>query len=284
MPFLIDDIKNDWLKYHSEELKGSTDSVKFMARGTKAQTQNTWDMVGMPVFTMNEEPTVPLALSDRIIMSHYSEENSKRQNKKEFEKLADRLKPGFMFNLIKETLEGKTISEVLQKVHKSAETDQEINQKLLAYAHALLSDLCKKYDLKFPEMPTVDTETNGFDLLESFCVYVATRISGNDRDGTTYQKFTMYKAKKEGEIDEVRITGPGYNDFVKEYRLKGLDTMTDFCNEMRDSRIRLDSKYIPYLKNTARCIIVPLELIRNEVKKKESDQEFKDLVGEDFFE
>ena len=278
LPFLVDDINNEWLKYHSEELKGSTDSVKFMARGTKAQTQNTWDMVGMPIFTMNEEPTVPLALRDRTIISHYTEENSKRQNKKEFEKLADRLKPGFMFNIIQETLGGKTISGILQDVHKSVKTDGEINQKLLDYAHSLLADLCKKYGLVLPDNPKIDTETKGFDPLEMLTVYVATRLQGKDRDGTTYQKFSIYKAKKEGEIDEVRITEPGYNDFVKEYRLEKFKTMVDFINEMKNPAILYGSKYISALNKTARCIVMPLNLIRHEDPEFEKEQEkyFKD--------
>ena len=113
LPLVVDDINNQWLGYHSEELKGATDSIKFMARGTKAQTQIVYDMVSMPIFTMNEEPTIPLALNDRIIMSHYTEENRKRQNKQEFERLSNRLQPGFMFNLIKETLEGSWVPHSL---------------------------------------------------------------------------------------------------------------------------------------------------------------------------
>lgn len=279
LPFLTDDINNEWLKNHSEELKGSTDSVKFMARGTKAQTQNTWDMVGMPIFTMNQEPTVPLALTDRIIMSHYTEENSKRQNKKEFERLVDLLKPGFMFNLIKETMEGARISEIVQQIHKSVKTDEEINQKLIDYTHSLITDLCKKYDLEFPEIPKIDVENKGFDLLETFCTYVATRLSGNDRDGTTYQKFSVRKAKKDDETDEIRITGPGYSDFVRDSRLKGMDTMTDFWNEMKNPQIKLDNKYIPSLKSTARCIIMPLKLIRDEIKENVlTEEQYKELL------
>ncbi len=278
LPFLVDDINNAWLEHHAEELKGATDSVKFMARGTKAQTQNTWDMVGMPIFTMNEEPTVPLALSDRIIMSHYTEKHRERQNKQEFERLADLLKPGFMFNLIKETLEGKTITEILQDVHKSVKTDEEINQKLLDYAHSLLTDLCKKYGMEFPDNPKIDTEKNSYDLLEMFAVYVATRLQGNDRDGTTYQKFSVYKARKDGEINEVRITEPGYNDFIREYRLDRFKTMVDFLNEMKNPDILYESKYISTLGKTARCIVLPLDLIRHEDMEriKERNQYFKD--------
>ena len=83
LPFLVDDASNEWLKFHSEELKGGTDGVKFMARGTRAQTQIVYEMLGMPSFTMNQEPVIPLALKDRIIMSHFTEENQQRQNKKE---------------------------------------------------------------------------------------------------------------------------------------------------------------------------------------------------------
>ena len=282
LPFVVDDIDNDWLKRHVQELKGATDSVKFMARGTQSQTQNIWDMVGMPIFTMNDEPTIPLALNDRIIMSHYTEENRKRQNKQEFERLSNRLQHGFMFNLIKETMEGKTITEILNNTHYSVKTDEEINQKILDYAHGLLSDLCKKYGLEFPDNPVIDIETKGFDLLETFCIFVATRYSGNDKDGQTYQKFSMGKSQKNGPIDEMRITGPGYNEFLKEYRIRGMDSMTDFINEMKNPEIRYESRYIPTLKNNARCIVVPLKLIRNEVKWNINKEDKKELFGENW--
>ena len=282
LPLVVDDINNQWLGYHSEELKGATDSVKFMARGTKAQTQIVYDMVGMPIFTMNEEPSLPLALRDRIILSHYTEEHRKRQNKQEFERLSNRLQHGFMFNLIKETMEGKTITEILNNTHYSVKTDEEINQKILDYAHGLLSDLCKKYGLEFPDNPVIDIETKGFDLLETFCIFVATRYSGNDKDGQTYQKFSMGKSQKNGPIDEMRITGPGYNEFLKEYRIRGMDSMTDFINEMKNPEIRYESRYIPTLKNNARCIVVPLKLIRNEVKWNINKEDKKELFGENW--
>jgi hypothetical protein len=279
IPFAVDDINNEWLKTHSEELKGSTDSVKFMARGTKAQTQNVWEMWGMPEFTMNEEPGVPIALMDRLIISHFTSENSERQNKAEYERLSDQLEPGFMFNLIKETLQGTQISDIIINIHKSVKTDAEINQRIIDYAHFLLSGLAKKYGLTFPEKPKVEGESDS-ELLEQFCTFVTTRFKALDRDGTNHLKFYKRLPKKEAENGEMLITSEGFKDFLKEYRPRGLGTMIDFINEMRNPEIKIDSRWIPGLGKTAKCIILPLNLIS---QKEEEDEERVVQINDNIF-
>ena len=264
LPFLVDDISNEWLKFHSEELKGGTDGVKFMARGTRAQTQIVYEMLGMPAMTMNQEPVIPLALKDRIIMSHFTEENQRRQNKKEWEKFSDQLKPGFMFNILKETLEGKTIADLLNDIHKSVTADGEINQRIITYAHELLNGLADRYNLKIPDCPKLDAGNAGYDLLETFCIYVSTRYNSKDRDGTTYQKFCPYYTKKEGEKDEMRITTEGFNDFKNTHRELKLDTMTDFINEVKNPEVKIKKPYISALERSAQCIVVPLNLVLKE--------------------
>ena len=264
LPFVMDDANNEWLKFHSEELKGGTDGVKFMARGTRAQTQIVYEMLGMPAMTMNQEPVIPLALKDRIIMSHFTEENQRRQNKKEWEKFSDQLKPGFMFNILKETLEGKTIADLLNDIHKSVTTDGEINQRIITYAHELLKGLADRYNLKIPDCPKLDAGNAGYDLLETFCIYVSTRYNSKDRDGTTYQKFCPYYTKKEGEKDEMRITTEGFNDFKNTHRELKLDTMTDFINEVKNPEVKIKKPYISALERSAQCIVVPLNLVLKE--------------------
>ncbi len=264
LPFVMDDANNEWLKFHSEELKGGTDGVKFMARGTRAQTQIVYEMLGMPAMTMNQEPVIPLALKDRIIMSHFTEENQRRQNKKEWEKFSDQLKPGFMFNILKETLEGKTIADLLNDIHKSVTADGEINQRIITYAHELLNGLADRYNLKIPDCPKLDAGNAGYDLLETFCIYVSTRYNSKDRDGTTYQKFCPYYTKKEGEKDEMRITTEGFNDFKNTHRELKLDTMTDFINEVKNPEVKIKKPYISALERSAQCIVVPLNLVLKE--------------------
>lgn len=274
LPFVIDDITNEWLKYHAEELKGATDGVKFMARGTKAQTQTVYDMVGMSIFTLNEEPTPHTALRDRIILSSFTSRNAERQNKSEWERLSDQLKSGFMFNLIKEMLDGKPISEVIKKVHKSVKKDEEINKKIIDYSHELLSGLARKYNLKIPDPPQLETNNHSHDLLELFCTFVATRCKGRDRDGATYQKFSIHLDDKERKNNEMRITSMGYNDFIKEYKLQGLESMTNFINELKDPSITIEVKWVSGLGKSVRCIIVPFDKIFN------SEEEEKDFLDE----
>ena len=277
IPFAVDDINNEWLKTHSEELKGSTDSVKFMARGTKAQTQNVWEMWGMPEFTMNEEPGVPVALMDRLIISHFTAENSERQNKGEYERLSDQLKPGFMLNLIKETLQGTKISDIIKNIHKSVKNDAEINQRIIDHAHSLLSDLAKKYSLTFPEKPKVEGQSET-DLLEQFCTFVATRFRAYDKDGTNHLKFYKRIPKNGEEKEEMLITSEGYKDFLKEYKPRGLGTMIDFINEMKKPDIKIEPRWIPKLGKTAKCIILPLNLIEEEYEEMESVVEIDDSL------
>ncbi|MCL5253725.1 MAG: hypothetical protein M1351_06535 [Candidatus Thermoplasmatota archaeon] len=265
LSFVVDDINNQWLNNHCDELKGATDSVKFMARGTRSQSQNIWDMNGMPVFTMNEEPVIPLALKDRIIMDRFTEKHAQRQNKAEYEKIANGLKPGFMLNLIKETLEGRTIEDILQNVHYAVKTDQEINQRLVSYAHSLLKELARKYGVAFPEAPTIDDSMGGYSLLDTFCTYVATRFYSTDKDGSKFQKFNL---GRKGRVMLINIGG--YNDFKKEYRISGMESMTDFINEVKDDRVVVAKEWFQGLGKTVHCIVVPIEYISKDLAGPES--------------
>ena len=279
LPFLVDDASNEWLKFHSEELKGGTDGVKFMARGTRAQTQIVYEMLGMPSFTMNQEPVIPLALKDRIIMSHFTEENQQRQNKKEWERISDQLKTGFMFNILKETMEGKTTADLLNNIHKSVKTDGEINQKIIDYAYELLKGLADRYNIEIPDCPKLDSGNAGYDLLETFCIYVATRYNSRDRDGTTFQKFSPYHAKKEGDIDEMRITTEGFNDFKNAHRELKIETMTDFLNEVKNPDVKIKKPYLNALEHSAQCIVVPLNLVfKEDPEKVEEEKKTKEKI------
>ncbi len=279
LPFLVDDASNEWLKFHSEELKGGTDGVKFMARGTRAQTQIVYEMLGMPSFTMNQEPVIPLALKDRIIMSHFTEENQQRQNKKEWERISDQLKSGFMFNILKETMDGKTTADLLNNIHKSVKTDGEINQKIIDYAYELLKGLADRYNIEIPDCPKLDSGNAGYDLLETFCIYVATRYNSRDRDGTTFQKFSPYHAKKEGDIDEMRITTEGFNDFKNAHRELKIETMTDFLNEVKNPDVKIKKPYLNALEHSAQCIVVPLNLVfKEDPEKVEEEKKTKEKI------
>lgn len=52
LPFVVNDVNNESLKFHSEELNGGTDGVKFMAMRTMAQTQIVYEMLGLPMGIM----------------------------------------------------------------------------------------------------------------------------------------------------------------------------------------------------------------------------------------
>lgn len=242
LPFVIDDIKNEWLEKYAEELKGATDGVKFMARGTKAQTQNEWRMLGMPVFTMNAEPDIPLALMDRIIISRYTEEHSKRQDKAKFESLKRALKPGFMLKLIMGTLAGKNLEEILNNVHYRANNDNEVNGLLIKYSEGLTVELCKKYGIE-PLSTGLVLESVEQSLIERFCTYVYTKVSTlSNWDNARSLKYCEVNKGKDKKEQFIYISSEGFNDFVKDHRLKKM-TMTDFVNEVNSPDIRVKTVY-----------------------------------------
>lgn len=256
-PFIIDDISNDWLTYHSEGLKGATDGVKFMARGNVDKTQTIYDMLSMPVITMNAEPVIPLALRDRIILSKFTNEHSERQDKGEFERIKNSIQPGFMLNIIKEVLEGQSILHILRHTHYNVKTDSEINQSIINYAHSLLTELFRKYDADFPEGPPelIVEEEQG--IREEFITYVATELSGKNLDGKRDAKFCL-----DLKNDMFLISSAGYNSFRKEYNIRDMKSMTDFINEIRDGDISVKTTWNPCLGKTDRCIVVPKDAIR----------------------
>ncbi len=256
LPFIVDDINNEWLNRYSEELKGGTDGGKFMARGTRAQTQNQWFMRGMPIFTMNAEPDIPLALMDRLIISRYTEEHAKKQNKAKFESLRKALKPGFMLRLIMEALSGRELDEVFSNVHYKAKNDGEINGFLIKYAEGLVSQLCEKYEIK-PLSTGLGLESVEQSLLERFYTFVFTKMSTlSTRDNTNYLKYCEVNKGKEQKDKLVYVSSEGLNDFCKEHR-RPTQTMTDFVNEVNDPGVVVKTVYNPCLGKNVRCIVFP---------------------------
>ena len=249
-PFVIDDVSNGWLQKHSEELKGATDSVKFMARGTRSQNQNIWQMLGMPILTMNAVPDIPLALSDRIIISHFTEEHSKRQDKGKWENLRSHLKPGFMLNIINETLAGKTITELLSSIHYSVKNDTEINSRLISYVEEIVDDLYKKYEIE-PLGTGLQLESTEQTLMEKVTTYVYTQLRKNDNNNIIWPKFCVTHGN-------VLITSVGFEDIRKYYGL-GFTNMTDLANEMMGEGFDPKTVHNPCLGKKARCIVLPVE-------------------------
>ncbi len=286
LPFLADDINNDWLNRHAEELKGASDKVKFQVRGTKTQERLTYDMLGMPIFTMNAVSQVPLALNDRMIISRYTEDHEKRQNKKDYEQLSDLLKPGFMLKLVKESLEGTSVNDIIKAVHKSCQKDQEISQKLISYAFSLLHALALKHGVKFPEKePVIETQEED-DLLDRFLDYIAVALAPTNRDQQTNRaKFCENLAKG------IIITNlEGVLDFVKKHNLRNINTLTDLMNELKSEQLKYQSIWSPCVGKTTRAIVIPREMVvqreidlENETDepKPPSPEEGKDIYGLD---
>lgn len=248
LPFLIDDLDNDWLQKKAEELKGATDGVKFMARGLRTLEQRVWKMYGIPIFTMNAVPDIPLALSDRIIISHYTEEHSKRQGKGKFEKLANSLKTGFLLNIVNETLAGKTIMGILTNVHYSVKEDAEINSRLITYAEELISDLYRRYDME-PLSTGLQLESTEQTLSEKVFTYVYTQIRKQDPYNAIGPKFCQIHGK-------ILITSVGFEEIGKYYGWRNRN-MTDFVNEMKGEGFKVKTVHNPCLGKKAWCIIMP---------------------------
>lgn len=269
LPSLIDDISNAWLNRNSEELKGGTDGGKFMARGTRAQTQNQWFMRGMPVFTMNAEPDIPLALMDRFIISRYTEEHAKRQNKAKFESLRKALKPGFMLRLIMEALSGKELDEVFSNVHYNAKNDGEVNGLLIKYAEGLISQLCSKYEID-PLSSGLALESVEQSLLEKFYTFVFTKVSTlSTWDNGRSLKFCEVNKGKEKKDQFIYVSSEGFNDFLKEHRMP-TRTMTDFVNDIEDPNVVVKTVYNPCLGKNVRCIVLPKSIGEPEIEPLEA--------------
>ncbi len=253
LPFMVDDIKNEWLLTHAEALKGATDGIKFMVRGTKSQDRNVYRMLGMPAFTMNAEPDIPLALSDRVILSHYTEEHERNQDKSNFEQLVNSLKPGFLLNIEKEILGGKSPEEILKNVHYSARRDTEINEKLIRYGEKLISDLFLKYGLN-PLSSGIEMESSEESMLEKFYTFVFTRLR-SAYAGVDLKFCVNDKGKGDKEI---YISSEGFNEFNKAFGYHM--TMTDFINELNHPDVKVKTVHNKCLGKKARCIVMPYSL------------------------
>lgn len=259
LPFIADDVNNEWLNVHAEELKGATDNILFMSRGRANQTVREYKYQSQIEFTQNQQPNIPLALAGRMIILEYTQLHAKSQNKKEWERLSQQLPEGFMFNILKELLDGKNVDDIIKNIHKSVIKDDEISQQLINYAFSLLSGLYSKYNLVFSmKKPIIKQNINGL-MITELIGFMLTKINDNPYR-TEYANNRFYN-------DEANqrwlITTTGYNDFIKEFTAyKNITHIKDFVNETKLPGIEAKNSWFSPLKKMVYCLIIPDKYIK----------------------
>jgi hypothetical protein len=120
LPALFDDLPQNWISAHKEDLKSYVQTGHFGDRGKGDQTLIEYRGRGSFIGTINDDIMIDddLALSMRLLIIRFTEYNRKRENKAKFDSMFDSLPDGFMYELFSTIFEGKNIREILEGVEK----------------------------------------------------------------------------------------------------------------------------------------------------------------------
>jgi hypothetical protein len=109
LPAIFDEIGMQFFNYHKESIKGYGSSVRFGQRGTSSQNTNKYWGIRSFVATMNDsfDLSSDLALSGRLIIIPFDEQNTRRQHRTEFINFYNFLPKGFYVCSFKASIPGK---------------------------------------------------------------------------------------------------------------------------------------------------------------------------------
>lgn len=169
LPALIDDLPQDWIKQHKEDLKAYVQTGHFGDRGRSDQTLTEYRGRRSFIATINDDIRVDddLAMSTRLLILWFNEENRQRKNKQKYDSLFDATPEGFMFELFRNVFEGKDMAEIMHEIEKLENVTEWIN-----YGIMKINELCQKYGIEgFPlyaELTASGRMTNAMEIAQGF--------------------------------------------------------------------------------------------------------------------
>src|SRR5579875_2054558 len=169
LPVIINDIGMSWLKQLLEEIKNAREGAIIGSRGKADQTVNDYILKRSLFLTMNEtfDPFSDAALNRRFITEHFSDSEVKRQDKKRFRDLENRLTPGFMFGLFSDVFDGRMIGDVVRDITQTDGPDG-----FVQYGLDRINELCFKHGVPpFPPYRAQNTLKSGGEV-EELCQWL----------------------------------------------------------------------------------------------------------------
>lgn len=196
IPAVFDDISTTWINDNKEGIKAYLATGIFGDRGRSDQTMTTYRGRRSFMITINDEYSIDtdLALSMRMILLRFTENETKRQNRTKYNELFDSLQTGFIYDIILDMFGGKKISDILSDIEKFTTSGEWIN-----YVIDKLNEMCTKYGVAlFPRYSSMDDNSPPEEarLVCEFILEQWNRIKSIDTEGKT-----PYPEVSVGEVD-----------------------------------------------------------------------------------
>lgn len=247
LPAILDDMSEEWIIKHKEELKAMVQAGNFGDRGLSDQTMNFYRAMRTLLITINDDirSDSDRALDGRMILLRFTSENRSRIDRQEWDSLFNALPEGFMIQLFKEVFAGKNINDTLRDVRKFNDPEEWVN-----WGIDLINELCDKYQVEHFEYFSPEEEgstyvTNAMEIIESFIAewnrIERGRESYTDKDNVVHER-NRYISRVDGEID-VRIkddrlfilfTGHAFKEINNSLRTP-YKNATNFLNNINSS-------------------------------------------------
>ena len=206
LPALFDDLPQNWILTHKEDMKSYVQTGHFGDRGKGDQTLTEYRGRRSFIGTINDDIRIDddLALSLRLLLIRFTEYHRQRKDKKRFDLMFDSLPDGFMYEIFRVIFEGKIITDILREVEKFENVEDWIN-----YGIIKINELCGSHGIEeLPEFKSdaanIEAPSNALEIalaLKAEFKRIEHSIQEyQDSEGVVHDK-TRYQSRIAGEID-----------------------------------------------------------------------------------
>ncbi len=221
-PAIIDEIDEYWLRSQYTFLKSYTQSISTASRGTPSQSLKEYQ--GTMAFTMTTNSPIRLdsdlaLFKTRLFDIEYSIIDTERKNDNRFNELILSLKPGFMYYILYDLMNGQDISQLLKDILYFQKED------FINYGIKKINTSMKKFGLE--EYPLFHEETNvQYTNVQEF----VDQILAEDEKPNSFLSNTLKIEDYDNKID-IYFTGGCFKAINEHLRLP-YNNATDFMTNI----------------------------------------------------
>ena len=265
LPCVDDDMPPTWILQNKEDIKAYVQTGHFADRGRPDQTINKYKGLRSSITTINDDIRIDddLALTLRLILLRFTEQEKKRKNLSAWNELFSNLPDGFLYPILQSALGGKEINDLLKDVEKFENPTDWVN-----YGIDLVNRLCEKNSLPgFPHFQSQNNEerylSNATEIAQAFQGEWE-RIKSSEEEyqesdgdgGERSVKKVKYRSPIEGEFvieekqenkewrDYIYFTGSAYKTLMQRQGLKPpFSNASNFLNNIQsdDNNVRVEN-------------------------------------------
>jgi hypothetical protein len=241
LPAIFDEIGMQFFNYHKESIKGYASSIRFGQRGTASQNTNKYTGIRSFVATMNDpfDLSSDLALSGRLIVIPFDEQNTRRQHRDQFIKFYNSLPNGFMFAILKHLFQGKPINELVSELQQCDTPD-----KWVSVGIKFINQLCQQLEIpQFPEYESVKTksETMAYQIAASFASEYERGLNSEFHNSRIWGEVQVENKGKGKESRKfIYFTGGAFKTIIRNYN-NHFNTAAEYMNNIpKDDDVRVE--------------------------------------------